>query len=85
VELATKLKARLDELGLSQADLVDRTGLSSAYISELLNGKRGKRLARTTSIKLRRALHVPDSFFDCDISHMQNRIGETSDQVKEGV
>lgn len=85
MELAEKLRARLGELRYTQADLVAKTGLSSAYISELLNGKRGRRMSRSTSVKLRRALRVRDSFFDLESPHVQNRIGEQVGRRTVGV
>ena len=84
MELAEKLRARLGELGYTQADLVSKTGLSSAYISELLNGKRGRRMGRDTAVKLRRALRVRDAFFDLESSHVQHSIGEGTRQRKAG-
>lgn len=52
------LSAELVQRGMSQADLEDKSGLSAATISRILNGSRGA--GRETSEKIDLALNVPE-------------------------
>ena len=38
-EFARRLKGRMDELGLTGAELAERSGISQGHISGMLNGK----------------------------------------------
>lgn len=71
--LADRLATRMDELHLSQADLARRSGLSTGHVSDLVNGKRGKRISADTAGRLASALKVSPKFFYPASSHM--RIG----------
>lgn len=71
--LAERLKLRMAERGLAQADLVRKTGLSPSYVSMLLSGNRGDRIGMSAAQNLRRVLQVPISFFSFGESHMGNR------------
>lgn len=58
---------RMGELNLTQAAVAFRAGLSTSYISDLMNGKRGVRISITTAVKLASALEVEPSFFWLDV------------------
>lgn len=54
---------RMAELNLTQRAVAQRAGLSTSYISDLMNGKRGGRISIATVQKLSVALEVEPSFF----------------------
>lgn len=64
--LSERLRARLKELGMSQAQLSRKSGLSVSYISQLSNGHRGRRTSATTVHRLARALKVRPDYFLSD-------------------
>jgi transcriptional regulator with XRE-family HTH domain len=68
-----RIKSRLDELHMSQAELCRQTGLSTGYVADLVNGNRGKRLSVLTASRLSKALKVPTTFFYSGDSHMRQR------------
>lgn len=69
--IGDRVAQRMCELGLNQATLARRAGLSSSYVSELVNNKRGRRVSVMTAGKLAVALEVPASFFGPEDSHMR--------------
>jgi len=70
--LGERVKARLAELGMSQADLARRSGLSTGYVCNLVNGQRGKRISVETAQKLAGALRVRPSYLFGDRSQMRS-------------
>lgn len=70
--LADRLRAVIAERGMTQSELARRSGLSASYITYLLSGQRGKRIGRHAASRLKRALRVPDAFFDTSRLHMGN-------------
>lgn len=68
--IGPKIQKRLDELGITQADLARRSGLTTGHVSSLVTGKRGKRLSVGTLYALSKALGVSADFFYLDHSHM---------------
>ncbi len=69
--LGERINTRMQQLGLSQADVARRAGLSSGHISDLIAGHRGKRVAATTVEKLAKALRVSPAFFYRSDSRMK--------------
>jgi transcriptional regulator with XRE-family HTH domain len=69
-----KLLERMQELGLTQADLARRTGLSRGYIHLLLRGQRGSRIGADALQRLSTALDVAPTFFSSTSPHMENRV-----------
>lgn len=61
----------MSELGMTQAELVRRSGLSSAYVSNLVTGQRGKRVSVETVHRLAKALKVRPSALVDTGSHMR--------------
>lgn len=61
--LGDRIQARMQQLGMSQADVARRAGLSSGHVSDLVTGNKGKRVSAETVEKLARALKVSPSFF----------------------
>jgi predicted transcriptional regulator len=43
-----QIQQRMAELGISQSELARRAGVSAAYISQVVNGQRGKRMSVET-------------------------------------
>lgn len=70
--LGTKIKSRMNELGIKQVDLARRSGLKQSHISELISGERGKRPSFETMRKLARGLRVRVTFFSSQIVHMHD-------------
>lgn len=66
-----KLQRRLDEIGMGQAELARRSGLSSGHIADLVHNKRGKQLTLTTLQKLCEALEVGPDFFYPELSQLR--------------
>lgn len=66
------MKSRLDELGMSQADLARKSGLSTGYVSNIVNGQRGKRVSAETAHRLARALRVRPTYILGDATQKQN-------------
>lgn len=58
-----KLQRRMDELGLTQADLARLSGLSPGYIHLLVHGERGRRIGAEALYGLCKALKVSPEFF----------------------
>lgn len=69
--LGERIRSRMQELGISQADVARRSGLSTGHVSDLVNGKRGERISAPTVARLSSALRVRPSFFFRDDSHMR--------------
>lgn len=67
--LGDRIQARMTQLGLSQADVAKRAGLSSGHLSDLVAGRKGKRVSAATVEKLSRALKVKPEFFFRENSH----------------
>lgn len=61
--LGDRIQARMEKLGMSQADVARRAGLSSGHVSDLVTGQKGKRVSAETVEKLARALKVSPTFF----------------------
>lgn len=78
--MAGRVRERLEELGWKQTVLVNKSGLSKAYISMLLAESRGERMSVEVMFRLKEALRVPYSFFDLRISHVGIPSGEHGDQ-----
>jgi len=72
--IGDRVAVRMNQLGLTQAVLARRAGLSPSYVSELVNNKRGRRLSVLTAERLAGALQVPVSFFGAETSHMRTRV-----------
>lgn len=64
MNLGKKVKVRMEELGMTQAELARASGLTRTYISEIVNNNRG---GARTSVKLvrslKKGLKVEDDFF----------------------
>lgn len=58
-----KLRDRMQELGLTQADLVRATGFSRQYVSDLCHNRNGQRMPYETVERLSKALRVGKKFF----------------------
>lgn len=56
------LKECLENIGMTQAELSKRTGLSTKHISEIINGKTP--ITQETSLKLENVLGIPASFWN---------------------
>ena len=56
--LAELITERMTELGLRQHELAQKSTLSRQYISDLVAGRRGRRLTAATQAKLARALRI---------------------------
>lgn len=61
--LSERLRVTLDARRLTQAELARRSGLSTSYISALVNGQRGTRMGNQAATAIGRALRVPRDFF----------------------
>lgn len=68
--LSEKIRSRMAELGISQAELARRSGLTTSHISYLVRGERGQRLDRNTVTRLCKGLDVKVNFFYEEDSHM---------------
>lgn len=75
--LGDRIQTRMRQLGLSQADVARRAGLSSGHMSDLVAGHKGKRVSAETVEKLACALKVTPAFFFRDGSRMgvSHRVG----------
>lgn len=62
LHLGERVRARLAELGMSQADLARRSGLSTGYVCNIVNGQRGKRVSIETAQRLAGALRVRPAY-----------------------
>jgi transcriptional regulator with XRE-family HTH domain len=71
--IGSKVKARLEELGMRQADLARKSGLSTGYVSDLVNGHRGRYISITNLKRLCEALEVEPSFFYPNNSNVGNK------------
>jgi transcriptional regulator with XRE-family HTH domain len=71
--MGSRIKSRLDELEMTQAELCRKSGLSTGYVSDLINGNRGKRLSVVTASRLGKALKVSANFFYTEDSHMRHK------------
>jgi transcriptional regulator with XRE-family HTH domain len=69
--LPERIRDRMQVIGINQSQLARRSSLSTSYISDLLSGKRGKRLSFAAMEKLRKGLRVPTSFFSTETPHMR--------------
>ena len=67
--LHEKIVHRMQEIGITQAELSRRSGLRTGHVAELVHGKRGKRISAETRDKLTLALKVPNSFFSTINTH----------------
>ncbi|MFZ5968392.1 MAG: HigA family addiction module antitoxin [Bacillota bacterium] len=56
------LKEYLEDVGMSQAELAKRTGITTKHISEIINGKAP--ISQDTSLKLENVLGIPASFWN---------------------
>jgi transcriptional regulator with XRE-family HTH domain len=71
-----KIRDRMRELGLTQAQLARRSGVSQGRISELLNGKRRyERMRLANARRLAEALGVTPDFFWPVASHLGDSRG----------
>lgn len=60
---ADKLKKLLAERGMTQTELARRTGLSTSYVSNLVNGERGRRIGHVAYRRICQALDVGPLYF----------------------
>lgn len=71
--LGSLINRRLEELGMSQADLHRKSGLSRQYINDLVLGRRGRRPGPLVLLRLTKALKISKkelenvNFFASDI------------------
>ncbi len=68
--LHDRVLVRMKELGISGAELARRAGVSAAFVSQILNEKRGKRLSLDSARKLAKGLRVKQNFFSKEYKHM---------------
>lgn len=61
--IAPKLKKAIRDARITPAELARKSGLSTGHVSDLLNGKKGKRPTLDTVLKLCSALGKEPSFF----------------------
>lgn len=58
----TAIENRLRELGMTQAALAEKSGLSPGYINDLIKGRRGRRMGADVERRLAKALRVRPLF-----------------------
>ncbi len=85
------LREVLDELGMTQAELAERTGRPSKTISQIVNGK--KAITPKTAIEFERALGVPARFWmsreanyqttKARLAEGQRLLNQEADRVKD--
>lgn len=61
--LSERLRLVLHTKRLTQAELARRSGLSTSYVSMLVNGQRGTRMGNQAATSIGRVLRVPRDFF----------------------
>lgn len=72
VTLGQRVQRRLSELDMTQADLARRSGLSTGYVSNIINGQRGKRVSADVAHRLAGALKLGVRSILGKTSHKQN-------------
>lgn len=70
--LGERITQRLDALGMSQKDLASKANVSQGYVSDLINGRRGRRLGYDVTQRLARALKVRPIFFSAEFAYANN-------------
>lgn len=70
--LGERIHERLETLGMTQTDLARKAGLSTGYVSDLVNGKRGKRLGGDVALRLSKALRVKPVFLLSTFAYATN-------------
>ncbi|GBF05881.1 XRE family transcriptional regulator [Deinococcus aerius] len=70
--LGDQIDRRRRELGLSQRELAQKSGLSPQYISYLISGKRGQRLSVTAATGLAKALRVSKKFLQGESTYVDS-------------
>ncbi|MEK4688131.1 helix-turn-helix transcriptional regulator [Bacillus sp. FSL M8-0256] len=76
-ELSTYLKTKRRQNNMTQTELANRTGLTSAYISQIENGKR-KKPSREVIKKLAKVLSIPN----IEVMQLLEFIAEEADEEK---
>jgi transcriptional regulator with XRE-family HTH domain len=75
--MASKLKQRRNELGMTVQEVADKAGLSQGYVTKLENKKRGQRgMTIAAAEKLAMALELDDPADVMDLPRKQNSIGK---------
>ncbi|KAF2423363.1 MULTISPECIES: helix-turn-helix domain-containing protein [Bacillus] len=76
-ELSTYLKTKRKQYGMTQTELAERTGLTSAYISQIENGKR-KKPSREVIKKFAKVLSIPN----IEVMQLLEFIADEADETK---
>uniref|UniRef100_UPI003D816C56 helix-turn-helix domain-containing protein n=1 Tax=Bacillus siamensis TaxID=659243 RepID=UPI003D816C56 len=76
-ELSTYLKAKRRQNNMTQTELANRTGLTSAYISQIENGKR-KKPSPAVIKKLAKILSIPN----IEVMRLLEFIAEETDESR---
>lgn len=61
--LSELVKKRMSELGVSQAELSRRSGLSTGHVADIVNGKCGPNISMPTLQALAKGLDVQGGYF----------------------
>lgn len=61
--LSELVKKRMNELGVSQAELSRRSGLSTGHVADIVNGKCGPNISMPTIQALAKGLEVHGGYF----------------------
>ncbi|MEQ6001486.1 helix-turn-helix domain-containing protein [Bacillus amyloliquefaciens] len=77
-ELSTYLKAKRRQNNMTQTELANRTGLTSAYISQIENGKR-KKPSPAVIKKLAKILSIPN----IEVMRLLEFIAEETDESRK--
>lgn len=79
--LHERLRFQLGKMGWTPSNLAGASGISKTLAYQLVSGDRGVALSAPVMFKLQRALQVPFSFFDLEVSHTRNQESEDSEVV----
>jgi len=74
------LQETIEALGMSQADLAERTGHSSKMINEIIKGKAP--ITPKMSIELERVLDVPASFWNNRERHYRENLARREEHAR---
>jgi transcriptional regulator with XRE-family HTH domain len=69
-----RLKNRIGELGLTQAEVARRAKISPGYVHLLVRGERGRRIGAEVLTRLSKALDVEPDFFCTTSPHVKKEV-----------